>query len=769
MAGVEGMSFLGGGLHLGGNKESGGFYSHDLDEAGSTDFFEQFVMLDDGGGSDTEVTAGEGIGLGHFGVSELSLSPQPTSTSPSIEATLRAHASVGDFGGMAAAGSHPPPSPQQPQHQLHRATSNMAEYTIKSDMDIDSLPFTASSLAGPFGGGGGGGGGGTVSDSELLKLEGLTMRSSPRIEIPQQPASLPASPPSTAASPKKPGRFEAFCSRFRNKTAGSSSKSNKQQLLNGIQPQNAIKQEPASLRHTPIMSVAQMGPSKSSSSPRSKPAHLHLSKSQLASSLSLTAGGPMTAPIPQSVNSASFITATTTPNFLDDPFLNDPLLLRGQFIPSTPHLKSSTTTTTTTNGNGLPQTPHDSWLSSMPSCITVPDGKPLWTSFPDHNNNNNNHLLPIATPSSSASPNWWDGGAADLQMDPDISLSLFFHQQATAAAAAAALYEYPPPPPTTPSCSSFIPPDGLSACQSQSQSQSSRRPKPRAPSSGARHATISPRKTRGGNADPNSPVKPHHPLHHRRSSSSLRGSSDPPNVIRKRSSWTTTATATGGGPSHHHHHQHHHQPSRRASSNSLYAKSKRTASCSSLSGLIMAGRVGGLDNTGSGSGGAGRNGSAGKVGAGGKEGKRGKQIVGCGGGNNNNNNNNGDDDNNTGVTGGGGGGGIAGGGMQGGFVNFTPQDRKLLMTGVAPSGSSKTKARREKEAMERDREYKEKLARAVEAAGGDLRKLEELTGGGVGQQVGMGGMGGGGMGGGGGGGELGGGGGGGVGVFGIGN
>lgn len=656
MAGVEGMSFLGGGLRLEGNKETGGFYSHDLDEAGSADFFEQFVMLDDGG-SDTEATAGEGVGLGHFGVSELSLSPQPAFTSRSIEATLQAHASVGDFGRTAAAVRRPPHQPQQLQHRLHRATSNMAEYTIKSDMDIDSLPYTVGSLAEPFGGGCGGG---TVSDSELLKLEGLTMRSSPRIEIPQQPASLPASSPSIAASPKKPSRFEAFCSRFRNKTVALSSKSKQQ--LNGIQPQNAIKQEPTGLQQTPIMSVAQMGSSKSSPSPRPKPANLHLSKSRLPLSPSPT-GGPMTAPLPQSMNSANLI---TTPNFSDDPFLNDQLL-RGQFIPPTPHLKSPT------NGNGLAQTPHDSWLSSMP--ITAPDGKILWTSFPDHH-------LPIATPSSSASPSWWDG--PNLQMDPDISLSLFFHQQATAAAAAAALYEYPPPP--TPS-SSFIP-DGPPS-QSHSQSQS-RRPKPRAPSSGARHA-ISPRKTRGGsgsggNADPSSPVKPHH-LHHRRSTSSF-GGSGPPNVIRKRSSWST-----GGS--------HHHQPTRRASSNSLCAKSKRTASCSSLNGL-----GGGLDTTGPG----GRNGFGGK---GGKEGKGGK-----GGGGNDN--------------------GEVGGMQGGGFVNFTPQDRKLLMTGVAPSGSSKTKARREKEAMERDREYKEKLARAVEAAGGDLRKLEELTGG-VGQQGGMGG------------------------------
>ncbi|KAF4629813.1 hypothetical protein G7Y89_g8329 [Cudoniella acicularis] len=37
------------------------------------------------------------------------------------------------------------------------------------------------------------------------------------------------------------------------------------------------------------------------------------------------------------------------------------------------------------------------------------------------------------------------------------------------------------------------------------------------------------------------------------------------------------------------------------------------------------------------------------------------------------------------------------------FVNYTPDDSKKILTGVAPSGSSKTKARREKEAMEKRR------------------------------------------------------------------
>ncbi|KAK8049212.1 hypothetical protein PG994_010942 [Apiospora phragmitis] len=66
--------------------------------------------------------------------------------------------------------------------------------------------------------------------------------------------------------------------------------------------------------------------------------------------------------------------------------------------------------------------------------------------------------------------------------------------------------------------------------------------------------------------------------------------------------------------------------------------------------------------------------------------------------------------------GGGGGGGVD-------FVNFTPSDKNVLMQGVAPSGSSKTKARREKEAFERRRKLSEAAVKAVQAAGGDLDRL----------------------------------------------
>lgn len=59
-----------------------------------------------------------------------------------------------------------------------------------------------------------------------------------------------------------------------------------------------------------------------------------------------------------------------------------------------------------------------------------------------------------------------------------------------------------------------------------------------------------------------------------------------------------------------------------------------------------------------------------------------------------------------------------------GFVNYTPEDSRKILTGVAPSGSSKTKARREKEAAERRRRLGEVAARLVQEAGGDYSSLE---------------------------------------------
>lgn len=59
------------------------------------------------------------------------------------------------------------------------------------------------------------------------------------------------------------------------------------------------------------------------------------------------------------------------------------------------------------------------------------------------------------------------------------------------------------------------------------------------------------------------------------------------------------------------------------------------------------------------------------------------------------------------------------------FVNLTAADSSRLLAGVAPSGSSKTKARREKEANERRRKMSVAAVRAVIDAGGDLDALRD--------------------------------------------
>ena len=60
-----------------------------------------------------------------------------------------------------------------------------------------------------------------------------------------------------------------------------------------------------------------------------------------------------------------------------------------------------------------------------------------------------------------------------------------------------------------------------------------------------------------------------------------------------------------------------------------------------------------------------------------------------------------------------------------GFVNFTPSDSGKILTGVAPSGSSKTKARREQEANEKKRRLSMAAEKAIREAGGDLEKLRQ--------------------------------------------
>ena len=62
-------------------------------------------------------------------------------------------------------------------------------------------------------------------------------------------------------------------------------------------------------------------------------------------------------------------------------------------------------------------------------------------------------------------------------------------------------------------------------------------------------------------------------------------------------------------------------------------------------------------------------------------------------------------------------------GAAAGFVNFTASDSQKILTAVAPSGSSKTKARRDREASERRRKIGEAAAKAIRDVGGDPEAL----------------------------------------------
>lgn len=58
-----------------------------------------------------------------------------------------------------------------------------------------------------------------------------------------------------------------------------------------------------------------------------------------------------------------------------------------------------------------------------------------------------------------------------------------------------------------------------------------------------------------------------------------------------------------------------------------------------------------------------------------------------------------------------------------GFVNYTPDDSQKILTGVAPSGSSKTKARREQEANEKRRRLSQVAEKILLESGGDWERI----------------------------------------------
>jgi hypothetical protein len=758
MAGEQGMAFTAGGLPSSANKERPGFC---WDDAGSADFFDQYVELGD---SDADSAAGAGGsgGFGQFGGASGLLDSPHLSFGHLLppDGAHGAGALVVNNSKAASANSAARISRgQYPIHPLYRAATNMTAFG-----NPEAEP---NGLYGGFEGPGGG----SISDLELLKLEGLRMRSP---HIPPLPASEPASPPSRAAtSPRKASRLENFCTKIRNKAA----------TLHGKGKQAEAKEQPS----VPVMSTAQMEPARTGR----RPQNLHISKAQLPSP-PLTSGMPSQGQPGQGpVGDACFVNG-----FLDDPFLRGGLL-NGQFVPPL-HL----------NGSTMPQTPLSTPLLDWQLRMATPNGKPLWTGPSPYYSGEVN---------GDASNTWWDPSAVDA-MDTDPP-PLPYHTAADACNLAIQLqhqqsFEYPAPPGTEdttfgPDLMLHMPqPRGIpsavlheAAPASRPTRADHRRPKPRAPSSGARHHQyapgMSPRKGRaasGGSSTRRGSVSPGPKaaaaaapassggagrLHQR--SASMHTLNQPASAgvslpaegpahsaaVRKRRSWTGRRTSSSSSSLHHQYHtlaaaaavagnEPVSSPGRRrtnttasasSSSHPGYQSHSHSHSQHSLPDHVS------FPNQHSAFPAHHQHRNSSHY----PNPHHNTPY------NNTNTNNNTNNNNNNPTT------------TRprprpsrthttrnqtppnhppprtaaaaaatkathqepssqepphketqkekNGFVNYTPQDHTLLMTGVAPSGSSKTKARREREAAERQREFRERLARMVRAAGGDVRRL----------------------------------------------
>ncbi|KAK3684899.1 hypothetical protein B0T22DRAFT_202404 [Podospora appendiculata] len=779
---VQGMAFTASELSLE-NKGGDPFYWQDAgDDTGSADFFDQFVMLDGaepvsptGGeeGGSFEPLCGTGDSLFSPPAAESLADPVPPSAGSSDGRTNQDESlSTARFPRSQKQHQHQ----HQHQHRQLRGGASMAMHHHPDSIGRDELLFGYHDAPG----------GGSISDSELLRLEGLTMRS-PRVQVPPVSASVPPSPHSQQGSPRKTGRIEAFCNKIRNKTAATLQGRSKQ-----LQPPRPIS--------GPIISTAKMG---------SGPGPLKTEKGRPRSyNLQVTKPNlPLSPPLTGSLSDISHqlpVTGTSTTNtnngmafvngFLDDPFLEPSALL----LHPSPHQQQpqpQQQQQAQPNGNRtVPSTPLQTpLLSGFPSTPggtvnaawpfgTTPDDKNVWT-------------LPMtSTPSGLNAATWWpadDMDTADDMTARDITGDLSFQptpntrnssfhplflqhlqnqqQQQHLRSQQQQTFEYPAPPSqddfSTNGLMIHMPqPRGpapeilyhqqqqhfqtangsrhmrtrsehyqqhqqqqqMQAQQQQQQQQQQqsqqRRSKPRAPSSGARYhhhqpsgAMISPRKQRNVSGSGSGIQVPPSPsptprsssngvskdsmstsdggsggarrqLHRRSvsmqmlSTSTTDAAAGPVSnaAIRKRRSWTgrrpgsdasAAATAAPATLSH---------ASRRASSSSL---NTRAAAAAAAVGLLP-----NLPNPSPAR--PTRHSSLGTTTDSASKPKQQKVQLSS-------------------------------------FVNYTPHDHDVLMTGVAPSGSSKTKARREKEALDRQRKLSEAMLRAVTAAGGDVRKLEE--------------------------------------------
>ncbi|KAI1501978.1 hypothetical protein F5X99DRAFT_408599 [Biscogniauxia marginata] len=513
---------------------------------------------------------------------------------------------------------------------------------------------------------------GSISDSELLRLEGISLKS------PNTTTSAPSSPPfaSTASpSPRKHNRFvESLYATFRRATHRP--KQNRQQDYSQSQRTNLAAMD---------IFQGDMNGHHGISGMNDYTEHGVEIKPEPIDSNGFPLSPPLTGRIPpgQTSNTMPFVNG-----HFDDPFCEDLLAPPATINPargpdSTPidtpvtsedmfYQQAMASLDPHTNSYRRQPKPQRSTSSAewpMEGILTDDMNTNLWsTSTPPPT-----AYIPDGSGSMPKSSSWWESPHAvaesGMQQQPSRHRSehnLHSHSQNHAQTDGGIIrhasslnfslppapHHHPPPPP---------PPPATSHHHHYGGHHTERRPRPRAPSSGARHhgSLTSPRK-----------------LHHSSSRPYLREESASPTPSSSRHS-------SGGGG---------HAPQPRSSSISVR---KRRSWCRRESASQpQSQQTPQTPSTPSFGGGTTIGGNGGGGGGGG------------GGG-----------------VGGGGGGGGRGGGID--FVNFTPSDKNVLMTGVAPSGSSKTKARREKEALEKSRKLSEAAMRAIRAAGGNVDKLVE--------------------------------------------
>ncbi|KAI0110945.1 hypothetical protein GGR51DRAFT_84981 [Nemania sp. FL0031] len=546
---------------------------------------------------------------------------------------------------------------------------------------------------------------GSISDSELLHLEGISLHSSP----PRRNATAPSTPPFATAplSPHKRSRFVESYATIRRAPPRPRPVKQEEHLQIDMADLDAFLADPKTgldifdVNYDEFVSPTEP-----------------MTQEPIGSN-----GLPVTPPLSSRIG---FITGS-----LDDPFCDDVIDTSAILSPakhpdiSTPidtpvingeaFLANHVAAPANTNMNSFRQpqkayrsTSSAEWpMEGLLTDLKFDDDASFWSSAPSSavymSDNGNGGTI--------ASPSWWEppqagelshpepsrhrstngnaahniamhGQQADLpyEFNADMSgLMIHMPQPRTPQAAVLSLNDHVLATPNGPSSGyhvqrtpilgrshghNFQHPHG----SSKMHGHTDRRPRPRAPSSGARHhggAHTSPRK-----------------LHHSASLGCLREEPPSPSPMSRH------GHSYGHGGPHHHSSgssngsSHHHQDRRQHRSSSLTMRKQRSFSRRSTNSESRATSSGSASATFA----AGTPGSSGARG---------------------------------GVVGG------TGEGFVVDFVNYTPNNGRELMSGVAPSGSSKTKARREKEALERSRLN---IELALKVAGADMNPgvLKEL-------------------------------------------